>query len=207
MITNLNNDTILQLAKSVIQINDRSNLHFSKITTEEDWFQLGQFRKNNYHYRKSYISLELDNNGIDSFDSNSLVYASWLNNKIAASIRLCPTPFESSRFIPSNKLEEFLGPDYQNVYLEWTRLLVAPTIKIPFFLNALIIYSAIKTMTTYCYQKYFGYSTPIIKRLFSRFQMENKVLEFKIPHRGSHSYYLFKGCFMNDYKYLIQNSQ
>ncbi|RDI48649.1 hypothetical protein [Aquicella lusitana] len=177
-------------------------LFFGKLTTNDEWNQLGRFRRANYASKKPYMVAELDEKGLDRFDNSSIIYAAWLRDEMVASIRLCAYPFESCQFIESEKLRHFLGDHYQTQYLEWSRLLVSHTTALPRLLPAIIIYAGMQTLATSDYHHYFGYSTPVVKRLFSRFLLSNGSLEFTIPHRGGHPYHLLKGDFLEDFIHL-----
>ena len=182
----------------------KDDLIFGKITSKKERDELGVFRLNNYWKKKPYMLNELDQQGFDSYDDQGSIYAAWLNNEMIASIRLCYSPFESNHFLSDTALKNFLGDHYQNEYLEWTRLLIRPNHHIPGLLRALIIYAGIKTLQERHYHKYFGYSTPIVKRLFSRFQLSHQLLEFKIPKRGNQIYTLLKGDFAVDFLNLLK---
>lgn len=178
---------------------NKDDLVFGKIVSEHDREQLGLFRLKNYQQKKPYMLNELDQYGLDEYDAKSTIYAAWLNHEMIASIRLGRSPFESNCFLPDETLKNFLGANYKNEYLEWTRLLIQPEHRIPGLLPALIIYAGIKTLAQQDYHHYFGYSTLIVKRLFSRFQLSQQSLEFTIPKRGKQTYILLKGDFAFDF--------
>jgi len=172
------------------------------VTSQEDMKLVGSFRLNSYALKKSYMLNSLGADGLDELDDKSMVFAAWANNQIIATVRLCAYPFETSEFVEKKTLYEFLGDNYVDNYLEWSRLLVNPAIKNPRILPSLILYAGTHILETTNYSHYFGYSTPIVRKLFSRFGIASIALNFKIPSRGEHQYYLLKGNFLNSFLHV-----
>jgi hypothetical protein len=200
------NETFIQLfAKSIIKHSKVDSIHFSKLSTHEEWLLLGKFRRKVYQARKPYMMAELHEDGKDRFDAHGYVYFAWLHNEIIASVRLCPHPFETEQLLQPDQLKSLLGKDYRETYLEWTRLLISPEIKMPYLLNALIVYAGMQTLANSNYQHYFGYSTLLVRRLFRNFKLSNTDFNFSIPRRGTHQYVLFKGNFLQDMHYLMNS--
>ncbi len=202
----LNENFIQLFSKSIIQHPKSDDIQFGKISSDEEWRQLGQFRQKNYQAKKPYMMTELNEDGKDCFDAHGQVYAAWLHDEMVASVRLCPHPFETEKLLTLDRVESLLGKNYRKDYLEWTRLLISAEIKMPYLLNALIVYAGMQTLATTHYRYYFGYSTLLVRRLFRHFKVTNTNLGFNIPHRGNHQYILFKGSFLED-MYSLMNSQ
>src|SRR3990167_1807919 len=182
----LHSKFMLSVAKAIATDNDKIPVTFSRLSSKEDWLTLGKFRLENYAIKKSYMVAELNSDGFDNYDRHARVYAAWLNKEIIASIRLCSFPFETLQFVSEKKLARFLGGDYQKHYLEWSRLLINSKVTSHRLLPAIIVYAGMDTLSTTSYSNYFGYSTPLIRRLFSKFQLADDVLEFTIERRGAH---------------------
>lgn len=199
----LNENYINQSALSIIKHATVEGVSFGNIQNDAQWKKLGKFRRHCYQQLKPYMLHELNDQGFDAYDGHGYVYVAWLKGEIIASVRLCQFPFETTRYIQPDILKQFLGPRFQSEYLEWTRLLIHPKIRIPYLLNALIVYAGMQTVYKSSFQKYFGYSTPMVKRLFSRFQISNNTLDFSIPQRGAHIYKLLKGDFVEDCRNFI----
>lgn len=181
------------------------HLSFGIVSSDEEWRQLGIFRLQNYNHTKSYMLNEINENGLDQLDDLGTIYAAWLNNEMIASIRLCRYPFESNVLLQDETLKHFLGHGYRDEYLEWTRLLIKPHRLITGLLPAIITYAGMRTLANQSYHKYFGYSTMVVKRLFSRFQLSNQSLAFTIPKRGTHQYTLLKGDFAFDFLNVMKD--
>src|SRR5579862_7285216 len=79
---------------------DKDDLVFGKIVSEQEMKQLGKFRLKNYNQKKTYMLKVLNQDGLDTHDYQSKIYAAWLNNEMIASIRLCHSTFESSHYLP-----------------------------------------------------------------------------------------------------------
>lgn len=192
------------IMKNFLNFSHIDNLHFGQIETEFDWSALRAFRLTNYAKSLKYMLNELNDEGTDSYDSHSFVFAVWLKGKVIASIRLTPFPFETTQFIEPEKLDQFLGANWKDSYLEWSRLLVDTSYKINNLVTALTVYAGLTILNTTHYKGYFGFTKPLVRRILSRFQIEEENMQFSIPTRGNQAYYLLKGNFVNDYIYLKQ---
>jgi N-acyl-L-homoserine lactone synthetase len=179
-----------------------AQIRFDQIRTPEEWRALGRFRLNMYQKSNLYMLNELDADGFDEFDKHSLVFAAWQGDKIVATTRLTPYPFETINYIDNEKLSEFLGQSYRDEYLEWSRLIVDSVPKLPKLLSELIVYAGLIAMSKTSYTRYFGYTKPVVQRLLSGFMIAEDRMRFTIPGRGDHAYCLIKGKFINDYNQL-----
>lgn len=196
-------DTFMQsVAKRISGCKYPDLISFSKVTTFEEFAHLGRFRLKSYMLKKAYMIAELDENGFDEFDDRSSIYAAWYEGQLAATIRLCPSPFESSQFIDAHQLKNFLGEHYESRYLEWSRLLIDHQRAVPRLLPAIVVYAGLQILASGNHRHYFGFSTPVVKRLFSRFLLSGSSLPFTIPRRGEHLYHLIKGDFLEDFLFL-----
>ncbi len=186
----------------MLNLNQDYPFHCTLVTSQEDLEKVGQFRLKAYEFKKPYMVNALDSKGLDILDNSSKVFAAWINNQVVATVRLSHFPFESSDLIDPQILQEFLGQDYQNQYLEWSRLLINPEIKSTALLPSLIYFAGMHILKIDGYPYYFGYSTPIVRKLFSRFGISSRQVNFTIPSRGEHKYYLLKGSFFESFMHL-----
>lgn len=178
----------------------QKNIRISRVISDADMQAVTDLRLKIYENNLPYMINQLNENGQDNYDQCSYIFAAWYENQIAASIRLTPHPYESLTFLPSEKLENFLGSSWQTDYLEWSRLMVDSTLQVKGLMRQLIIYAGIYTLQHTAYTHYFGYARPIVKRLFSGFKLAKEKLVFNIPNRGEHDYELLKGSFIDDYQ-------
>ncbi|WP_019217318.1 hypothetical protein [Legionella tunisiensis] len=165
----LTNTTIQSVVTSILGCGHSDMISFCQVKTADEFEYLGRFRLKSYSLKKAYMIAELDENGLDAFDNRSTIYAAWFENEIVATIRLTSAPFESSQLIDSDRLVTFLGENYALHYLEWSRLIITHHSTLPRLLPAIIIYAGLQTIASGHYQHYFGYCTPIIKKLFPVF--------------------------------------
>lgn len=197
-----NNVKLVDTISSMYALNNllaQKNIRMARVTTEADIRDVTKLRLKIYESNLPYMISQLSENGQDDYDHRSYIFAAWHENKIAASIRLTPYPFESLTFLPQEKLEMFLGIEWQSDYLEWSRLMVDGSLKVKGLMQQLIIFAGIYTLQHTTYTRYFGYSRPIVRRLFAGFQLAKEKLGFNIPERGEHAYELLKGSFIQDY--------
>lgn len=139
--------------------------------------------------------------GIDEFDGHSTIFAAWDGDDPVATLRLTRYPYETLNYVPESYLSQFLGDRWRSEYLEFSRLVVSPNFRSHRVSHALATYAGLKVLTCTGYRKYFGYTTPLVRRLLSMFRFEREVLEFQIPSRGTHSYLLLRGDFGGDFEH------
>lgn len=161
------------------------------------------FRLKYYRYSLNYMLGEIDANGGDHYDEYSKIYCVKYKNRIVASIRLTPYPYESLEHIDSKQLSTFLGPNWRK-YLEWNRLLIHPGFQARGILQALIAYAGIHSLLSCEQSMYFGYSTATVRHLFSHFDISQETIKFKIGRRGNQDYHLLKGHFLEDFMHFKQ---
>ena len=71
---------------------------------------------------------------------------------------------------------------------------------------AMTIYAGMKVLSETPFQRYFGYSKPLIHRLFKRFLIPEETVEVRIPERFNRKYLLLKGSFLNDFNTLAEKN-
>lgn len=199
----LTHQKIRNIINKILNIPDHDGLRFGKVETTFDWQAVMAFRLKMYDQTVKYMLNELNAQGSDAYDSHSLIFAVWKNDSVIATIRLTHKPFETMQFLSAQQLNKFLGEKWGN-YLEWTRLLIDSSCKIPKLLPALTVYAGLTILATTNYNYYFGYTRPLIRKILSRFQIAEDSMQFSVPNRGEHSYYLLKGNFLNDYNHLVK---
>lgn len=177
---------------------------FSEIKTRDEFEKVLQLRLKVYAHSNAYLLQEL-NAGQDDFESRSVVYAAWVNDQPIATIRLTPYPFETLRHLDELSLAQFLGDDYKTDYLEWSRLLVDSDFHDHRVMPALLIYAGMKVLTSSTYTQYFGFTKPVVRRLFRKFNIQNEIKSFSIPSRDNNDYHLLKGSFLEDFWRLADN--
>lgn len=176
----------------------QGTLRFNEVKTPAEWSKVIDLRLKVYQKTNQYMLNELVS-GTDEYESRSSVYAAWIGDAPVATIRLTPYPFETTKYIEEEKLIQFLGEDYRETYLEWSRLLVDPDNKIMRLMPALIVYAGMQALIKSHYKKYFGFTKPIVRRLMQKFCIAGDTLEFSIPSRENNHYLLLKGDFLTDF--------
>lgn len=187
------------IAISVSGCSNADMISFSKIKTPEESELLGRFRLQSYSIKNTYMTAEFDKNGFDLLDETSTNYAAWSEGEMIAAIRLTQAPFESSQLFDTDIVINFLGDNYETHYLEWSRLIINHRLVPMQLLPALITYAGLRTLTSTSYRQYFGYCTPVVKKLFSRFLILHSPYPVLIQGRGGKTYQLIKGNFLDDF--------
>lgn len=194
------------LTTNQLVFNYDHGVRFTEATTAADREAVFSFRLKCYQQYNHYLLKELDKYGADAYDEGARLFVASQGKQIVASIRIRPYPFESVQLLPEARLVKYLGRDWQTRYLEWTRLLVYPNIKIPNLIDSLLSYVAMHILNTTNYQYYFGYTTRIVRRRLASYQFGSKKEFFMIPSRGKQQYQLLKGNFMCDLQHIYINS-
>lgn len=176
-----------------------TNLRFDVIRTRDEYMQVMQFRQRAYEKKLQYMLHELSTRGDDVYDAYSYIFAVWNDDKMIATIRFTPYQFETLQFIKSDQLAAYLGRGWQTSYLEVSRLLLDQIIPIRGVVNALIMHAFMFILKNTHYTRFFGFSRPTVRPIFSRFQLDEETLRFNIPSRGAHDYFLLKGNFHKSY--------
>lgn len=183
------------IAELIVKRGAEGTLSFREVGTEAEWREVGKFRREQYRQHLPYMLSELDSGGADAYDGHSAVFVAWWNDRPAATVRLTPYPFETARYLSEERLARFLGEQWRSRYLEWTRLIVDPTIPVRRLMPAIIAFAGLQALSTTSYRKYFGYVSSKVKDAFERFALAADTEPFIIPSRGQHLYTLLQGQF------------
>lgn len=179
------------------------SLTIGMVDNDEIWQEVKEARLRIYKKsNKRYQSLA-NENGEDSYDSNSYVFYARYKEKLIGSIRLNRYHFEVNKFVECSQLDGFLGPNWQEKYLEISRLSMEPIPEATNISNALIVYASLITACSTPYKYYLAYSHPRLRDMVFKFQQHEEMLTFKIPERRSINYVLFKGAFWQDFLSII----
>ncbi len=184
------------LANFVVQKPRTEKLRFGWVKSPEELAAVGQMRLRVYQAKLPYLLRELSEDGTDSYDANSFVFAVWRGEQVVATLRATRYPYETLRYVPEPELSRWLERGWNTDYLEWGRLLVDTSPGVNRLTPALLSYAGLHLFWLTSYRKYLGYFRPHVRQAFSGFRMGGNLLSFKIPHRGEHSYLLFKGDFL-----------
>lgn len=171
----------------------RADIRFCEVTTAADWRGVRELRRRCYPASLPYLVDVLQPDGSDRHDRHSFVYAAFLGDRALATIRATTYPYEVLDHLGEVELAGFLGANWKTEYIEWGRLLVDRGYSKMRLTPALITYAGLRLLTLTPYRSYFGYTKPQVRRMISRFAINQDTMEFQIPSRGSHHYLLTKG--------------
>ncbi len=192
------------LAKNTTTNATQGSLHFSQVSTEDEWEKVKALRLRVYADKAPYMLDHINSDGSDEYDNHSVVFAAWWHGMAVGTIRFTPYPFESSKFMSAAELNAFLGQQKQHDYLEWSRLLIEKNCAIKRLSTALIVYAGLSAIFKTGYRQYFGYSKSKVRNTFSTFSLDKNIREFSIPSRGEDNYLMLKGDFLQDFKLFIK---
>lgn len=183
-------------------VGNTENIKFSIVETEKQWQLVRSARLKIYNEGSPHLKQLVNEEGVDAYDLNSFVFFASYKGQVLGTVRLNRFPFETSKFIESTKLNNFLGSDCDN-FLEVSRLAIDSDYRITGISNALIIYACLITACSTQYKHYLAYSHPKLKDRVFRFQQHLETMPFAIPGRRAIDYVLFKGTFWEDFSALI----
>lgn len=169
------------------------NVKIRQAVSPSDFQKVSEARIRMYSQRKRYYqTLFGDSTGLDEVDYRSFVFYLMDGDKIVGVHRVTPAPYEVSKYIPGEMLTSFIGLDYKEHYVEFSRLVVDKDFHMEGAVQALgCTVSALITINTQ-FSKYITYAKPRLKE--SSFDMiGDDGLYFEIPERGAHIYSLYKG--------------
>lgn len=184
--------------KPMVQERLTPDVNFYRADNPDKMEEIKAFRLKYYKNSIDYMLGEIDNVGGDHYDEYSNVYGVKFKNRVIASIRLTPYPYESLEHVDSERLQHFLGKNWQQ-YLEWNRLLIHPGFQARGVLQALIVFAGLHSLINCQQSMYFGYSTEAVRHLFSHFILSEETIRFNIGRRGTQEYHLLKGRFFEDF--------
>lgn len=163
-----------------------------QVVNENDLHLLSKARKLIYKKHANYFSELYDEDYyIDEKDYSSYLFACYYQGEIIGTQRVATHPFEVSKFIKHESLCQFLGSDYQDHYIEFSRLAVNSDYGLgKGVAHALNVVSGILVGMSIKRSKYITYSKPKLKREAANFG--NDVISFTIKERENEQYELYK---------------
>ncbi|WP_439886113.1 hypothetical protein ACSX1C_10655 [Pseudomonas sp. MBLB4123] len=170
------------------------HIRVRQLVTPAELEVLSQARLRLYAQRKKYYELLFGSTrAVDEIDSRSYVFACYYDDQIIGTQRVTPFPHEAGRYIDAAALNDFLGTDYAQDHVEFSRLIVDKTAPVKRVVDALACTAgSLVALNTPC-RNYITYVKPRLQERFSQFSFDREALLFQIEERGDHRYALFKG--------------
>lgn len=181
---------------------EEGQLSFGEVLNQKQWSEVKQFRLECYPKSLPYMSKELGRDGSDDLDAQSCVFEARWKGKVVATTRFTPYPFETSRYVPDEKMVRFLGTKWPSEYLEWSRLLIDKEAPVSRLMPSLLAFAGLSVLSMTPYRCYFGYVAMHKQSVFRKFPLTVDDEPFVIPMRGDHSYTLLKGDFFYSLEHL-----
>ena len=179
-----------------------NEISIRQIVEKQDLSLLSESRKRMYGKHDEYFkNLYKDDVYLDEMDYRSYIFACYYQGDIIGTQRATAYPFEINSYLNTSEINQFLGNDYQNNYVEFSRLLVDKDAKVKNLSNMLgfvtgsLIALATKT------ENYITYSKPRLKRKSLDFSTDT--IQFQINDRNNEIYELYKGSMINDIKRIF----
>jgi hypothetical protein len=194
------------LANIIQTICDSKDIDIRQIATYEEYAELKKSRLRMYSERDSYYDKLIEADGGEFHDANSYLFAAYYGGEIVGSIRLTTYPFEVCRYVDNASLALYLERNFENRYLEMSRLVIARKCPVRRLSRALIIYSGLITSLLTNFEKYIAIARPEVKKKSFQFQLESDALQVQIEERSKHPYELIKGSFVSDFYVIMSNN-
>lgn len=166
-----------------------------QVVTPDEFAALSDARLRLYGQRKSYYkSFFGESTGLDSYDSRSYIFAFYYDGEIVGTQRITPYPHEAANYIEGALLQQFVGRNYRESCVEFSRLVVDKKAPVKGIAEALASTGGVLVAFNTSYTQYVTYVKPRMANGFSQdsfFGRES--IYFQIKERGSHYYALYKG--------------
>lgn len=169
-----------------------SELKIRQIIDKEDLKTLSQGRERMYGQREEYFSSLYEGEYlIDEMDLNSYLFACFYKGEIIGIQRAAHFPFEVANHINAHELTKFLGKNYKDDVIEFSRLVVDKNTKFKGLANVLGFVTGSLVAIHTGKDQYITYSKPQLKRKSVSF--DDEYLPFHIVSREEIKYELYKG--------------
>ena len=169
-----------------------NELKIRQIIAKEDLKTLSKARKRMYGQREEYFSSLYEGEYlIDEMDLNSYLFACYYKGEIIGIQRAAHFPFEVANHINAHELTKFLGKNYKDDVIEFSRLVVDKATKVKGLANVLGFVTGSLVAIHTGIDQYITYSKPQLKRQSVSFDEE--YLPFHIVSREEIKYELYKG--------------
>ena len=174
-----------------------NEISIRQIIYKEDLEQLSEARKRMYEKRDDYFkSLYKTDTYLDEMDYRSYIFACYHNGEIIGTQRATGYPFEVNNYLNTSEINQFLGNDFQNNYVEFSRLLIDKDAKIKNLSNMMgFVTGSLIALSTHI-ENYITYSKPRLKRKALDFSSDT--IQFQITQRNDDIYELYKGSMIKD---------
>ncbi|MFA0057694.1 hypothetical protein [Vibrio echinoideorum] len=184
---------ICSISRSFVKSNCHIGFKISTLNSYDDFVELSEFRKLVYKDKNEALLLSYGSGYfIDDLDLKSVVFGFYYLGSLIGVQRVSKCQFEILDFIDYSHLNQFLGYNFENEYVEYSRLAVKKTkgINSRFVAHSLAMASSLSIMLTMRIIKSITYTKSRLKRKNIEFSKDE--LTFTIPERGDDEYILFK---------------
>lgn len=179
-----------------------NDISIRQIVDKQDLSLLSEARKRMYGKHDDYFkNLYNDDIYIDKMDYRSYIFACYYQGEIIGTQRATVYPFEINAYLNTSEINQFLGNDYQNNYVEFSRLLVDRDAKVKNLSNMLGFVTGSLIALTTKIENYITYSKPRLKRKSLDFSADT--IQFQINDRNDEIYELYKGSMINDIRRIF----
>ena len=188
--------------QALAKFTNNPEIKIRQVVDHEELIQLSDARKRMYGQRDEYFKRFYENDlYIDQKDLDSYLFACFYKGEIVGIQRISHTPFEIENYLDNETLEGYLGQNYKDRYVEFSKLLVDKEVRIPNLANALGVIGGTLVAIVTGKDNYVTYSKPHLKRKNLDLDVDN--VTFKIPSRNNDDYQLFKGTMSKDIQRLF----
>lgn len=188
-----------ELALSLTDDTKKEFITLSVIETEQQYEAVKKFRVSAYDAMDiPYTRFLINDDGSDSHDDRSIIFAAWLGHRVIATIRLTAWPFEICSYLEDSRVSRVMAPDWKNESLEFSRLVVSKSERVRNLGRVISAYAVFYAAIYSKYKRYVGYAKPAIKKSVLHFEFDDNNIIFLIPNRGRQEYLFLSGSFDSD---------
>jgi hypothetical protein len=174
-----------------------NEVRIRQVTNHDELIKLSSARKRMYGKRDNYFSsLYSGEYYLDSTDYKSYIFACYYRGEIVGIQRASDHDFEIKQYIDDQSLCRYLGDNFSDNYLEFSRLVVDKDVPLKGIANALSFVTGSMIALATEYDNYMTYSKPKLRR--KSLDLEKKTLSFSINSRDNNVYELYKGTVSKD---------
>ncbi len=183
-----------------------------QVVTGDDFLALSDARLRMYSQRDQYFkTLYPSGIGLDEGDMRSYIFVCYYDDQIIASQRIMPFPYELSDLVDFEVLEDLLGDNFVQSYVEFSRLVVDKHCKVKGIANAMSKVSGTLVALFSGYRNYVTYTKVKRRKKASSsgqlsqarlmvpgkngFSMSktHRGVKFVIPERDDNEYTIYQG--------------
>lgn len=177
------------------------NIIFRQILTEDDFLFLSHERKRIYESRDSYEHFQdiyKSDLYLEEQDFNSYIFICEYEGRILGIQRISDNDFSIVNYLSNSEISSFLGENYSEEYLEFSRLAVEKRCPIKRLSSYMGLFSGSLVFISSHYCNYTTFSKTRLKP--KQLSLDENAMPFTMDGNENDTYLLLKGSMLKDMK-------